>query len=88
MKSVKLQNFLKLHLEANAIVLLTSTICDLISFNKHLTIDDYKEFLENKNDEASSIHLKALMKSNGNVKEYLKFLQKQFADTFMVANSV
>jgi hypothetical protein len=81
MKSVKLQNFLKLHLEANAIVLLTPTICDLISFNKHLKIDDYREFLVINNDEASSIHLKALMKSNGNVKDYLKFLQKQFTVT-------
>jgi hypothetical protein len=81
MKSLKLQNFLKLHLEANAIVLLTPTICDLISFNKQLKIDDYREFLAINNDEASSIHLKALMKSNGNVKDYLKFLQKQFTDT-------
>ncbi|MFA9391167.1 MAG: RteC domain-containing protein [Prolixibacteraceae bacterium] len=80
MKSIKLQNFLKLHLKANAIVISNPKVCDLITFNNVITKDKYKQFLEKKNHEASSIHLKALMKSNGDGKNYLSFLQKQFSD--------
>ena len=80
MNSTILQHFLKLHLKANAIVITNPRLCDLISFNNMITIDKYKQFLDKKNHEASSIHLKALIKSNGDVKNYLAFLQKQFND--------
>ena len=81
MKTIKLQNFLKLHLKANALVVSAPDLCELISFNQIHTVDKYKLFLEKKNDEASSIHLRALVKSNGDVKDYLIYLQKQFSDS-------
>ena len=79
MKNIKLQNFLRLYLEANAIVLTNSKICDLISFNNAFSFEQYQQFLEEKNYNAANIHLQFLLKCSSNVKVYLKFIEKEIS---------
>jgi len=81
MKNAKLQNFLKHYLKANAIVIFYPEICELISFNNELFFKRYQHFLEKKNYEVLSNHLKALLSSKSDVKVYLNFMIKQINDT-------
>jgi hypothetical protein len=78
MKNDPLLHFLKLHLEANSIVLRNKNVCELISYNNCLTIEKYQEFIDATNQEASFIYGEKVRRGNGDCEKYLKILQLKF----------
>ncbi|MBN2638739.1 MAG: RteC domain-containing protein [Bacteroidales bacterium] len=81
MKTIILQNFLKLHQNANVVVLSGPDLCELISYNKSFNINEYKQYLEDRNDEVSSLHMETLVKCNGDVQCFFKYLQRKISLT-------
>lgn len=77
MKNSLLKKFIKLHLEANAVVMKKDDDFILITFNNHYSVDKYQMFLERKAHEAFFVHLDNLKSCNGDASKYLNPLQNQ-----------
>lgn len=79
MKTTILQNFLRLHQNANVVILSGPDLCELISYNKFFTIDEYRQFLEERNDKVASTQMETLVKCNGDVQYFIKYLQRKIS---------
>ncbi|MFA9391595.1 MAG: hypothetical protein ACERKD_17430 [Prolixibacteraceae bacterium] len=81
MKNQFLLDFLKLHLEANSIVVLNDQVCELITFNSYVSFEKYQMFLDDHSQDAAFIHMDNLIYGNGNSEKYLKCLQLKFKNS-------